>query len=119
MAENLRWMDLKRWRSFDQLITNPYHIEGIHIWNTPMQDWYDQKILKETISSESLSEYLRPYEGSESSEVFNGLTWSMAHYWRPIPIFQFTLTSDDGKYDGSIIYQNPYWPTEPNMPATK
>ena len=119
MAEDFRHMDLKRWRSYDQLINNPYHIEGFHVWNTPMQQWYNQDELKKVISSSELSEYLRPFEAKENSEVFGGLRWSMAHYWRPIPIFQFTLTSDDGKYDGSIIYQNPYWPTEPNMPATK
>ncbi len=120
IAEDFRHMDLQRWRSYDQLITNPYHIEGFHIWNTPMQEWYPLDELKKTISSPDLSEYLRPFEAVESSEVFGGLRWSMAHYLRPIPIFQMMLTAPDSKtVADSPIYQNPYWPTEPNLPATK
>lgn len=37
IAEGLRYMDLCRWRSMDQLMTTPYHIEGFHLWNTPME----------------------------------------------------------------------------------
>jgi hypothetical protein len=41
MAEGLRWMDLVRWRSLDQLKKQPYHFEGFHLWNTPMEkNWY-------------------------------------------------------------------------------
>lgn len=32
MAEGLRDMDLHRWRAMDQMITTPYHIEGINFW---------------------------------------------------------------------------------------
>lgn len=119
IAEDFRWMDLKRWRSFDQLITDRFHIEGFHIWNTPMQDWYNIDELKATISPESRSEYLRPFEAKES-EAFEGLSWSMAHYLRPLPIYQMMLTSPDQESAAdSPIYQNPYWPIEPDMPATK
>lgn len=119
IAEDFRWMDLKRWRSFDQLITNRYHIEGFHIWNTPMQDWYNLEELQATISPASRSEYLRPFE-AKMSDAFEGLSWSMAHYLRPLPIYQMMLTSPDGNsVTDSPIYQNPYWPSEPDMPATK
>ncbi len=119
IAESFRWMDLKRWRSFDQLITNRYHIEGFHIWNTPMQDWYDQEALVATISPESISEYLRPFE-AKLTEAFDGLSWSMAHYLRPIPIYQMMLTAPDATtVADSPIYQNPYWPDQADMPATK
>ena len=40
LAEGLRYMDLCRWRSMDQLMTAPSHLEGMHLWNTPMADWY-------------------------------------------------------------------------------
>lgn len=119
-AETFRWADLKRWRSFDQMVTTPYHIEGIHIWNTPMTKWYKLKTLRETISSIDISEYLRPYEAKADSEVFDGYRWTMAHYWDPMPIYQMVLASPTHEsIEGSYIYQNPYWPTEPDMPATK
>ena len=44
IAEGLRYMDLCRWRSMDQLMTTPYHIEGFHLWNTPMESWYNNLI---------------------------------------------------------------------------
>ena len=119
MGESFRWMDLKRWRSLDQLITTKYHVEGFHIWGTPMQDWYDQEQLKSTISSPERSEYLRPFEANMSG-AYDGLTWDMAHYLRPIPIYQMMLTSPDASTAAeSVIYQNPYWPIEANIPATK
>lgn len=120
VAEDFRWMDLKRWRAFDQMMTTGYHVEGFHIWGTPMQYWYDQETLKATISSPELSEYLRPFEAKGDTEVKDGLKWEMAHYWNPLPIYQMMLTSPDGTtVADSPIYQNPYWPSEPNMPATK
>lgn len=119
MAESFRMMDLKRWRSLDQLITNKYHIEGFHIWGTPMEQWYDAKQLAATISSPERSEYMRPFEAKQN-KAFDGLTWDMAHYLRPIPIYQMMLTSPDAATASeSVIYQNPYWPIEANMPATK
>lgn len=120
MAEGFRWMDLCRWRAMDQMITTPYHIEGIHIWNTEMESWYDAENLKKTISSSSRSEYLRPYETDAQGEVYNGFTWSMAHYLRPIMYKQFLLTAADSTTPSTAtIYQNPYWPTAPDKPAEK
>ena len=40
-GEGLRGMDLARWRSYDQLMTAPCHVEGFHLWNTPMESWYE------------------------------------------------------------------------------
>lgn len=118
VAEGYRKMDLKRWRSYDQLITERYHVEGMHLWGTPMQDWYTPEQLS-GISPASISEYIRPYE-NVVNEAFNGLSWSMAHYLRPMPIYQMMLTSPDHvSVEDSPIYQNPYWPTEPDMPAIK
>ena len=39
MSEGLRWDDLRRWRSMDQLIGNKYIVEGFKLWGE-MQDWY-------------------------------------------------------------------------------
>src|SRR5436190_1208770 len=38
MAEGFRYMDLRRWRAMDQMITTPYHIEGFKLWG-PMKNW--------------------------------------------------------------------------------
>ncbi len=120
MAEGFRTADLYRWRSMDQMVTTGYHCEGFHIWNTPMEAWYNAKELKDNISSKDLSEYYRPHEAKATSEVKDGLKWTMAHYLRPVPIKQMMLTSPDHQTPSqSVIYQNPYWPIEPNLPATK
>lgn len=126
LAEGLRWMDLLRWRSLDQLITKPYQIEGFHLWNTPMQSWYTglkyDGSSSANVSSPELSEYLRPYQKNMSSgNLFkNGLTWSMAQYLEPLPIKQFLLTSSDYQsIELSPLYQNPYWPTVADQPAEK
>ncbi len=127
IADGLRYADLCRWRAMDQMITTGYHTEGFHIWNTPMQEWYKgsddadpYKKLRETISSSSISEYYRPHESKTSSEVMGGLKWTMAQYLRPVPIKEMMLTAPDHTTPSlSIIHQNPYWPSEPNMAATK
>ena len=142
IGEGLRWMDLQRWRSLDQLINRPVHIEGMHLYNTPILSWYwategeDQHYVYDEngnhklsftndgttnaqVSSESLSEYMRPHEWSlEQNSFIDGLTWHMAHYLRPLPTRQFLLTSSDYQsYEKSMLYQNPYWPTDPDLPA--
>lgn len=144
MAEGLRWMDLQRWRALDQLITTPVHIEGMHLYNTPMEGWYYEDkdgdgygdgvgvgnftLLNDgstsaVVSSPELthSEYVRPHEWNMVQNDFkNGLTWHMAHYLQPMPIRQFLLTaSDHASVELSPLYQNPYWPTESDLPAEK
>ena len=86
LAEGLRYMDLCRWRSMDQLMTAPSHLEGMHLWNTPMEDWYlddnGKSILvadgtdKANVSSKDKSEYLRPFERSSNQSAYNG--WGLA-----------------------------------------
>lgn len=115
MAEGLRTMDLQRWRSMDQLISTPYHIEGFKIWG-PMKGWYGNQLKHGTpdanVSSPSRSKYLRPYEKTETSEAYDGLTFAMAHYLYPLAVQEMILTSSDDSADNSVIYQNPYWPIE-------
>lgn len=117
MAEGLRWMDLKRWRALDQLITQPYHIEGFKLWG-PMKDWYDVSKLSygtatSLVSSPAVSNYLRPYEKNGNELVKDGYKWTMAHYLNPIAAQHFLITSTGGD---SPIYQNPGWSTAPNTP---
>lgn len=124
LAEGLRYMDLRRWRSMDQLMTTTYHVEGFHLWNTPMEKWYDKLVSDgsdaATVSPVSKSEYLRPYQKNSRQDGYNGLTWKMAHYLTPIMVNQFLLTASDGKsVDTSPIYQNPYWPIEADQPAER
>lgn len=115
MAEGLRWMDLIRWRSLDQLMKQPYQLEGFHLWNTPMEKWYTEKQLVDdgsvtaTVSSRKLTEYFRPYQIVSTNMLYNGMTWSMAQYLQPMPLRQFMLTAPDHKtYADSPLYQNPY-----------
>ena len=119
MAEGLRWMDLKRWRAMDQLIDNPYHIEGFKLWG-PMQEWYDNLVYgseSANVSAPSLSDYLRPYEETGNELVYDGYRWTMAHYLDPIAIQHFLITSEDNDISSSPIYQNPGWPTNANEGA--
>ncbi|MDO4165058.1 MAG: RagB/SusD family nutrient uptake outer membrane protein [Bacteroides sp.] len=119
MAEGLRWMDLIRWRSLDQLMDEYYHVEGFHLWNTEMESWYEGELVSDgtssaNVSSSDLSEYLRPYEKNMTSNNLyrNGYTWHMAHYLYPLPIEEFQLTATDYATPSlSTLYQNPYWPT--------
>lgn len=127
-GEGLRSMDLARWRSYDQMLSVPYHVEGIHLWNTPMEKWYEDAGLisngsaSANVSSKDLGEYLRPYEKNMTSGNLykDGFIWKMAHYLQPLPIRQFILTADDhADLEKSPLYQNPYWPLTPDMSATK
>ena len=125
LGEGLREMDLKRWRSYDQLIKTPFFNEGIHFWNTPMEKWYDaSKVIADgsgnaTVSKKSDSEYLRPQQTNLNNNSYaNGLTWHMAHYLYPMPLKQMQLTAPDhATLEDSPIYQNPYWPITSDSPA--
>lgn len=130
LSEALRYMDLCRWRAMDQLIDHPYIPEGMHLWNTPMERWYDDDNGVSTlvadgtsnanVSSPSFSEYLCPIHKTSTQIGYDGFTWNMAHYLTPIMTKQFLLTSPDGtSVDNSVLYQNPYWPTQANQPAER
>jgi hypothetical protein len=133
MAEGLRYFDLKRWRALDQLKTSPYIIEGFKLWG-PMQNWYkntngsSQLIEAGTpgktanVSKQSESLYLRPYRINLTSSnlILNGYSWAYAHYLEPIAIQHFLITATTpSDPTTSVIYQNPYWPTEANLGATQ
>lgn len=127
MAEGLRDMDLHRWRAMDQMITNPYHIEGFNLWGSDMHNHadyagaliYGATNKSSNVSAPDRSDYLRPYEKNNLSNVYDGYRWKMAHYLSPLSITRFDNTSTTGNISDSPLYQNPYWPTVPNEVATK
>lgn len=132
MAEGFRMDDLRRWCALDQLVANPYQIEGIKFWGTV----YDRSAgenplnLKNSggelvtvtvdveggtgnMSSPTISgPYVHPYQISKvNNNVFNGLTWTRAQYLSPIgqEAFRKTSTAADQSLDASVVYQNPGW----------
>lgn len=127
MGEGLRWMDVQRWRSLDQMMTERYHVEGFKLWNSDMTALYnftekEYAPLGDKVSAPSASNYLRPYENNmtDGNLFKDGYTWHMAHYLQPMPIKQMMLTAPDHKtVSESSLYQNPYWPTEIAEPAEK
>lgn len=134
MSEGLRYFDLKRWRSLDQLKNDPYIIEGFKLWG-PMQEWFKnedtgQSILvpaesgasgTPNVSSPSESKYLRPYRIilGPTNLAREGYRWATAHYLEPIAIQHLIITSPSGDPASSVIYQNPGWPLVANSGATE
>jgi len=117
MAEGLRFMDLKRWRAMDQMISTPYHVEGFKLWG-PMKAWftssqltYGANVNNAVVSDPALSSYIRPHEIRSNSNSYKGTRWAMAHYLNPIAAQHFVITATDGNATTSSIYQNPGWTT--------
>lgn len=115
-------MDVCRWRAMDQMLSTPYIPEGMHLWNTPMEQWYNGLVAdgsaNATVSQKSDSEYLRPYRRTSTQKCYGGYKWKMAHYLEPIMAKQFLITASDGvTIESSPIYQNPYWKTAADTPA--
>ncbi|MRJ08355.1 RagB/SusD family nutrient uptake outer membrane protein [Ornithobacterium rhinotracheale] len=140
IAEGMRWDDLKRWRSLDQLKTKPYIVEGFRLWSDKpylegkkMSEMY---VIKEdngstktalralpeknpNVSAKTQSEYLRPYQIVQANnQWYNGYKWIQAHYLNPIAHDHFVNASTDHTVAGSVIYQNPGWPaTADGLPS--
>lgn len=121
MGEGLRYMDLRRWRAMDQMIATPYHIEGFKLWSY-MKNWYKASALtynigdRSTVSDPALSPYLRIYQKTPTVLAYNGYKWTMAHYFSPIAMQHFLITSENNDVASSPIYQNPGWPTQAGAP---
>lgn len=115
IAEGMRLSDLKRWRSLDKMVN--YQMEGLNLW-ADIYNLYsaDQIKVGQTVSSPSLSTYLRPYQVVSTSIVYEGYSFPKQHYLEPIPVSEILMTSTDGK-DNSPIYQNPGWPSKIAGPA--
>lgn len=122
IAQGMRFDDLCRWRSMDQMTTTPYIIEGFNLWDENYKTYVDDKgksLLasegaKANVSSASQSTYLRPYQVvKDNNRFFDGYRWHPAHYLSAIPTDNFLITSESsGDLNTSPIYQNPGWPKE-------
>lgn len=129
IAEGLRMDDLKRWRSLDKV--KNYIIEGCNFWDEMYKDkaYFDEEKNESQLipagtpgktpnvsSKEKSGKYLRPYQIVEKNNgLYNGYTWMKANYLDPICINHMRISATSGTdIATSPIYQNPYWPTEPN-----
>ena len=120
IGEDMRWDDLIRWRSFDQLISRKFIPEGCNFWDKIYQyadrdengtqiKLIDDGSTKANVSSKNLSKYFRPMSiNKANNELFDGYTWAKANYLIPVPVRQIELLSPDGSIENSVIYQNPY-----------
>ena len=128
-AEALRLLDLRRWAALDQLIAEPYQIEGIKYWGTVYNDptsdlaiknsdgEYIEPVVKESgsdgnMSPEANSPYVRPFQISKAENlVWDGLSFTRAHYLSPIGYTAFVNASvNRNDVSTTVIYQNPGWP---------
>ena len=128
-GEGMREDDLIRWASLDQV--KNYQIEGVNFWTQMYQSpkfiGKDGNSLiladgsaKANISAKSLSIYLRPYQIQKTNNnLYNGYTFYQAHYLAPFSYQEMKLCSPDGNVENSNLYQNIYWPLEPNGDALK
>ncbi len=130
LSEGFRNDDLRRWKSYDCLLDGGplagFQPEGIHLWNTPMEAWYGDSLIegpdnpKANVSGRVNSEYLRVFQTVRTENGYDGCHWHLAHYFDPIPVSEILLNSEDGvSASSSTIYQNPYWPVEADLSATK
>lgn len=136
-AEALRMMDLRRWCALDQMINTPYQIEGIKYWGTVYNDPDSPLAIKNAdgeyiepvvdpdssegnMSPKENSLYVRPYQITKANNlVWNGLTFTRAHYLSPIGHDAFVNASaDKNDLSTTVIYQNPGWPIEGNVGAS-
>lgn len=108
MAEGFRPMDVRRWRAMDQMISTPYHILGMNLWENQDVSQLGNLIEGQNVSPASFSKYLAPYHVMENNRVYNGYRWNMAHYLDPIAIQHFLITGN-GDASASTLYQNPGW----------
>ncbi|MEA4982993.1 MAG: RagB/SusD family nutrient uptake outer membrane protein [Paludibacter sp.] len=115
IAEGMRLMDLKRWRALDHMVA--YQVEGFNLWGDIYKIYSaDQIKVGQTVSSSSLSTYLRPFQIVSTSIVYEGYNFPKQHYLEPIPVSEILMTSTNGE-DNSPIYQNPGWPRKIAGPA--
>ena len=131
VGEGMRWDDLVRWCSMDQLVNTPYIPEGVNFWTSMYQTATVNEMHATVtyvegptnpdanISSREESVYVRPYRISSGNDVFDGYTWMNAHYNSPLPIREIQLLSPDESVDNSVLYQTWGWPTEASLPAEK
>lgn len=130
VAEGFRMDDLIRWRALDQV--KDYVIEGCNFWDEMYKDklFIDEATGQSKLipagtpdktanvsSKEKSGKYIRPYQVIENNNgLYNGYTWMKANYLQPIAINHMRMSATNASdVTTSPIYQNPYWPIEPNQ----
>lgn len=140
IAEGMRFNDLMRWRSMDQLATTKFMPLGFNFWSsmknryTPYSDptAKDPEVTEPTpaqsgsVSAQndpySKGKYLVPLRLSIANNNLykEGISWHPAHYLAPIAASHFldaTPTAAEGQgadLSKTKIYQNPGWGLEAN-----
>lgn len=124
-CEGMRFADLIRWRSFDNLMTKNWIPEGINYWEE-MYTLYDEELKADgsadaVISPRELGKYLQPYGRNQlSTNPFkDGYTWHEANYLYPIGYNDMVTASPDRKIETTLMYQNVNWPTSAGGHAMK
>lgn len=123
IGEGMRWDDLVRWRAWDALLTTKFIPEGYNFWEEAYKTYKlpdgtdaindDPSSSTANMSSRHLSKYVRPFSKVKANNaVYDGFTWAKANYLSPIAINEIKLASPDNSVENSVIYQNPYWPSE-------
>ena len=125
IAEGMRWDDLKRWRSWDRLFTEPYIVEGINFWDeayklyTPVDKDGNEKsaVVADGSTSANMSpnsdgKYVRPLRRTQTNnQLYDGYTWKKAYYLEPLGLQDLQLSATNPEdINTSMMYQNPYWP---------
>lgn len=130
VAEGFRMDDLIRWRALDQV--KNYIVEGCNFWDEMYKDklFIDEATGETKLipagtpdktanvsSKEKSGKYIRPYQVIEKNNgLYNGYTWMKANYLQPIAINHMRMSATNASdVTTSPIYQNPYWPIEPNQ----
>lgn len=133
IGEGFRWDDLKRWRSWDRLFTQPYIVEGFNLWDEAYKNYEEagdggssegtggfNALIADgstdaNVSSKSDSKYLRPLRRTAiNNELYNGYTWRKAFYLSPLGMQELQLVSTNANdLSTSNLYQNPYWSETP------
>lgn len=115
MGLGMRWADLQRWRSCDQI--NGYQVEGMHYWGSVYETQFagtckvDEVGETGNMSPQSKSVYVRPYQiVPVKNRFYDGYKFTPAHYLTPLPqsVFRKTATNKSD-LTTSVVYQNPGW----------
>lgn len=117
IAEGTRLMDLKRWRSLDNM--EDYIVKGFNLWGELHKEYGVNLEPGKNVSTNSPTEgpYIQPFGIVSSNSAYLGYNFQIAHYLEPIPISEFRLTATNGDISTSPLHQNPGWSDQTVGPA--
>lgn len=117
IAEGMRLMDLKRWRSLDNM--QDYIVKGFNLWDQMYKSYgVDLEPGKNVSANSSASgPYVQPFGIVSSNAAYLGYNFQTAHYLEPIPVSEFRLTATGGDITTSPLHQNPGWSNATVGPA--